>query len=312
MRRPTAPPDKSFFRASRTPDGESAVSVGFGTVRISIAGLGEDNARLLVERNAPFSSARPSAAGGLSLNVGLEDFEYFIQPPERPERNPILIACDGTVIRYLGYRLAAMFDLESSEGTVLLSRGEYEPLTHAFDNLLMACTAWLAATGGGAMVHGTGVVRRGKGYLLFGPSGAGKSTAAKHSGNAKVIGDDVSVVLPGEDGKLNLVGNPFRGAFREAEPVVGSFPLEACFRLVKAERSEIVDASRLAVYAALVGNFPFVADSFNRRPDLMDRMEGSFRDVPMRNLHFARDATFWDEIDRFTAPSPSVTPPEDR
>jgi hypothetical protein len=48
--------------------------------------------------------------------------------------------------------------------------------------------------------------------------------------------------------------------------------------------------------AELVGNLPFVADSFQVRPDLFEQVERTFADCPLAHLHFRPDDSFWDAI----------------
>mgnify|MGYP003565494104 CR=1 FL=1 len=148
------------------------------------------------------------------------------------------------------------------------------------------------------MVHGAGVVMNGKGYLFYGPSGAGKSTLARLAKSAAVIGDDISVVLPGEEKGLELVGNPFRGAFVDSTPVSGGFPLQAGFRLVKAAEVEVREVSRARALGELVANLPYVAEAFDDSPGLFARVERAFQGVPLYHLLFRKDDSYWDAIER--------------
>ncbi len=80
--------------------------------------------------------------------------------------------------------------------------------------------------------------------------------------------------------------------------MIGRFPLAAGFRIVKAERAEVRPAPRVRTFAELVGNLPFVAEEFARRPDLFERVERAFASLPLAHLHFAKDDTYWDAIER--------------
>lgn len=250
----------------------------------------------LGERFAPFSGPSPRAADALGIALGVEPVDYFIEPPPTPELNPVLIVCDGARVRYLGYRVAGWFEIEGTRGQVLLARGGYEPAERALENYLRAAVAWRAASRGGALVHGASAVWNGNGYLFFGPSGAGKSTLAACNRRARVISDDLSLVLPGADGSLELVGIPFRGTYCGGDPVVGRFPLRAGFRLFQAARAEVRDAARVRLLAELVGSLPFVAEAFGRRPDLFAGFERAFAGVPLAHLHFRPDESYWDAI----------------
>ena len=110
-----------------------------------------------------------------------------------------------------------------------------------------------------------------------------------------MISDDLTLALPGERG-LELVGSPFRGTYTGGPQVLGRFPLVAGFRLVQATVAEVRSAPRILVFSELVGNLPFVAEAFERRPDLFAAVDRTFRAIPLQRLHFRKDDDYWDAI----------------
>jgi hypothetical protein len=264
----------------------------------ALAGLDAPRAEELLRRYAPYSAEAPSVAepGVLRVAVGLEERDYFVTPPERPEFNPVFLEVDGARIRYVGYKVAGWFDSAGDDGVLLLARGTYEPDLRAFENYVRAAVAWRAASLGGALVHAASAVRKDRAYLFYGESGAGKSTLAAVTKRATIVSDDLSLVLPGAEG-LVLVGSPFRGTYEGGAPVEGSFPLAAGFRLIQAERAEVRPVSRAQALSEVVGNLPFVAEAFAARPDLFAAIEASFSRVPLAHLHFRKDDSYWDAID---------------
>lgn len=296
MSKQGAIPEMEFFAAPRPAAGPWRVGIAMGGLEIALSGLSEDLAARLRRRFAVYLVDGQVSREALQVAVGEEDREYFIDPPETPEFNPILIRCDGDRVRYMGYRVAGWFDTRGGAGSLLLARGTYEPAERAVENYIRAAVAWQAATLGGALVHGASAVLDGKGYLFFGPSGAGKSTLSECNTRAMVISDDLSLVLPDREGRPQLIGSPFRGTYEGGDPVVGRFPLVAGFRLVQAESAAVREVSRVRVFGELVGNFPFVAEAYAERPELFGSMEEAFRDIPLRHLHFRRDDSYWDAI----------------
>jgi hypothetical protein len=234
----------------------------------------------------------------LKVRLGREDRDYFIDPPARPEPNPVILACDGERVRYLGYRLAGWFDTLGGRGEILLARGDYEPAERAIENYVRAAVAWQAASRGGGLVHAASAVWQGRGYLFYGESGAGKSTLSAVNTRAAVVSDDLSLVLPGRSGGLDLVGSPFRGTYDQGEPVHGRFPLAAGFRIIKDSRADVRPVPRVRALAELVGNLPFVAEAFAGRPDLFERVAASFGRLPLAHLHFAKDDSYWEAVER--------------
>jgi hypothetical protein len=269
-----------------------------GAIRVEIEGLDAALAATLRSRYGPYAddgAPRPDAA--LRVRLACEERDYFIEPPDVAEFNPVWLACDGVRIRYVGHQLAGWFDTRARRGEILLARGTYEPELRALENYIRCAVAWCAAECGGALVHAASAVRNGKAYLFYGESGAGKSTLSAVDTRGRVVSDDLSLVLPRPGGGLDLVGSPFRGTYEEGAPVVGRFPLAAGFRIVKDERAEVRPVQRAVGFGQLVGNLTFVAEAFRERPDLFASVEAAFAGVPLFHLHFRKDDSYWDAID---------------
>jgi hypothetical protein len=287
-----------FFDRSLPSRGDEELRIELGRVRLTLSGLDGELKGELLKRYAPFEGHFEDSAGGLKVEVLDEARDYYIDPPEKAEFNPVLLACDGTRIRYLGYRVAGWFDAPGGKGRLLLAHGEYEPAHRAVENYIRAAVAWQAASLGGAFVHAASAELNGRGYLFYGESGAGKSTLAECNRRARIISDDLSLLLPAGDGGIELVGSPFRGTYEGGEVVTGQFPLRAGFRIIKDERAAVKSVARIRALSELVGNLTFVADSFGARPDLFERLESIFKDIPLAHLHFRRDDSYWDAIER--------------
>src|SRR5262245_51052255 len=239
VKRPTQPPPMEFLLSDLPRAGEASVGIELGPIGISIEGCDPLLAEELRTRYGPYARDLDPSRVRLRFEVVRDENEYFIDPPPRPEVNPVYVALDGDRIRFLGYRLAAFFDTGPGAGRIVLASGTYEPAVRAIENCLRASTAWQAFGLGGAFVHGASAVLRGRGFLFYGASGAGKSTLSACNRRAAVVSDDLSLVLPDEGGRLMLVGTPFRGTYTGGPPVLGSFPLAAGFRLVKAAKAEV-------------------------------------------------------------------------
>jgi hypothetical protein len=294
MRPAVSPPPAEYFDASFAPAGGNTLTLDIGGVAIRLRGLPPEPERRLRERYGKF--VVDGFADGLDVELCRDDREYFIDPPATTELNPVHLECDGDRVRFVGYRLAGIFDTAGGRGRALLAGGEYEPVDRALENYIRAAVAWQAAEKGGALVHAASAAWEGRGYLFYGESGAGKSTLAECNRRALVLSDDLSLVLPGEDGHPQLVGSPFRGTYEGGDRVVGRFPLVAGFRLVQDERAEVRDVDRARALSELVGNLPFVAEGFSARPDLFATVHRAFAKVPLKHLHFRRDDSYWDAI----------------
>jgi hypothetical protein len=286
-----------FFGAARPVAGEGTVRLELADLRIELTGLDETLAGQLERRYRPYTAETTWAGPGLRVRVGREDRDYFIEPPPQAELNRVLLRCEGNRVRYVGYRVAGWFDVLDGKGDLLLARGTYEPAERAVENYVRAAVAWQAASRGGALIHAASAVYRDRGYLFYGESGAGKSTLAECDRRGRVVSDDLSLVLPGPRGGLDLVGSPFRGTYEGGAPVQGRFPLAAGFRILKGPKAEVRAVARSRALAELVGNLPFVAESFAVRPDLFARVEERFSTIPLSHLVFRKDDSYWDAVE---------------
>jgi hypothetical protein len=281
----------------RPPAGPGRFRLSLGPLHLDLHGLDAHRAGELRARYGPYASEpEESLPGGLQVSVRVDERAYFLEPPARPEFNPVFLDYAAGRVRYLGYKVAGWFDTSGGHGVLVLAQGTYEPDLRAFENYLRAAVAWQAAERGGALVHAASAVLDGRAYLFYGQSGAGKSTLAACNRRATVVSDDLSLVLPGEEGRPELVGSPFRGTYEKGPPVLGRFPVAAGFRLVQDTRATVKPVPRSRALAELVGNLTFVAELYGRAPELWEALERTFRDVPLAHLHFRKDDSYWDAI----------------
>lgn len=294
MRRIIQPPEAGHFEGEYAAAGDATFVLRIGEIVLRLRGLPGALRDRLATRYEKFSVHEFD--DGLDIEVCDAGRDYFIDPPEVSEFNPVHLVCDGDRVRFVSYRLAGVFDTAGRAGRVLLARGEHEPADRAMENYIRAAVAWQAAERGGALVHAAGAILDGKGYLFYGESGAGKSTLAECNRRATIVSDDLSLVLPAGDGTLELIGSPFRGTYEGGAQVVGHFPLAAGFRLVQADHARVEKIERIRALSELIGNLPFVAEGFVRRPDLFAKIERSFASVPLMHLHFLKDDSYWDAI----------------
>ncbi len=99
-------------------------------------------------------------------------------------------------------------------------------MTRVFEQLLYQAfySARAARRYDAALMHASGVIRGGAGFLFVGASGAGKSTVADLSQDDTVINDEVCLVEFGGGGPV-LHSTPFNGLYRRKQ--AGRAPLRA-------------------------------------------------------------------------------------
>ena len=95
MRRPTAPPEMAFFADSRPSAGGHSLGIELGGLSWNLSGLDEALASCLRERYGPYARDAVHSDTSLDVRLSVEPVDYFIDPPEEPELNPVLLALDG-------------------------------------------------------------------------------------------------------------------------------------------------------------------------------------------------------------------------
>ena len=293
----TGPPSLDEFRLYTEPAGDRSARVDIAGVVVEFEGLPRDLAAQMERTYAPYLSAPSGLGRPLRIRVRQAPVEYFLPPgfARGWEIYRMVTALENGVFRSMSYRLAAWFDVARRQGEVALGRGELDPAPRALENFLRSAVAWLALDRGGFFLHGAGIVRGGRAFLFYGPSGAGKSTLAAMNRDGRVISDDLTLVLGGPGG-LVAAGGPFRGTYRQGDPVVGTYPVAGFYRLRKDDRTAVGPEDG-GCFADLLGNLPFVVDQLPRHPEIMDRVRSTVDGARLRYLHFQRDVDFWPAID---------------
>jgi hypothetical protein len=166
------------------------------------------------------------------------------------------------------------------------------PLIDLEGFLRMAC-ALLAYREGGLLVHGAALVVNGNAHLFIGQSGSGKSTVVALSPGATALGDDLVLLRPDRQGWL-VYGTPFWNAHSVArQGQISCGVLTGVYKLVKDPRVYLETMSPAAATAELAASCPVVNGDPSSLPGLMTRCRQLAADVPVRRLHFRKDAAFW-------------------
>lgn len=291
------PPEVGAFRAWNDRAGPRAARIDISAVAVEFDGLPDDLADQMTGAYGPYLSGPTGEGRPLRIRVRRAPVEYFLSPgfTRGWQVYRMLTAFEGGVFRTVSYRLASWVDVGRREGEIALGSGELDPAPRALENFLRSSVAWMALDCGGFFLHGASIVRGGRCFLFYGPSGAGKSTLAAADTEGEVISDDLTLILK-EGDRLVAAGGPFRGTYTRGAPVVGTFPVAGFYRLRKDDRTWVRPDDG-GCFADLLGNLPFVVDQFPRHDHLIDRIRAIVAGVPLRYLHFYKDANVWPAID---------------
>jgi hypothetical protein len=188
----------------------------------------------------------------------------------------------GSSIAVDGLGFTGAFDEVTGRGVI-----NQPPDPEPIETLLTAIYASRLLSGGGCMLHAATILGKAGALVFFGPSGSGKTTVSELIGTG-VLTDEITAIRPGSRGYL-VSSVPWRGRSRTA-------PLAGLFRLKQATTTSVARLSPVDAVRELLPSVFFSradASEFGRLLETADRMT---RVVPVYELAFTRDGSFWDAV----------------
>lgn len=143
---------------------------------------------------------------------------------------------------------------------------------------------------GGALLHGCGVVRKGRGYLFTGPSETGKSTTAATCAPSEVLSDEIVCVRRAEGG-WRLHSTFWR---RDA---VGDAPLTAVFLMRRGDFPTLAAASPAEAVARLIENPSPPVEAFGGGAEMLELYSALVARTPCFHMRITPGASHWAEIE---------------
>ncbi|MFT6155984.1 MAG: hypothetical protein ACI9I4_000884 [Neolewinella sp.] len=196
-----------------------------------------------------------------------------------------------------GCDFRASIPLEETCSTGSLGVVNEEELAYpsVVENMLRVFTAYKAVESGGVILHSAGLVFDQQAYIFVGRSNVGKTTLTSkaHKHGAKVLSDDINMVLPGKNNSgYDAHAVPFTGEFgRTLEHADGreSYPLAALVLLEKGNSLRVTAVEPSDAMATLLVGCPFVNMDNKQAPLLFDAVAALAARVPVVRLQSARD-----------------------
>jgi hypothetical protein len=231
----------------------------------------------------------PPSSDTLAIRVRVEPGPAYIQHGVSPAWQVRSAMREGR-LEFLSHFESGAVDWAARQG-ILVMRSEGDP-----ENFLRVLYAWRCLQAGALLLHASGVIRHGRGYVFFGPSGSGKTTITRLSQNDTVLSDDL-VIIKQQAARFCVFGVPFRGDLPEAPRTNAVADLQGLFALVKHSEHRVSPMPAPEAVARLSACVPFVlTHSANARwvTEICASLNAA---VPVRKLCFRRDDEFWEIID---------------
>ena len=163
------------------------------------------------------------------------------------------------------------------------------------DYYLRVAFALLAHSAGGILMHTAGIVRDGRAYLFFGHSGSGKTTACRVSADQHTILNDDLILLTPQNGEWIAHGTPFWNP-TQIKPSNQNAPVAGMYLLIQAPHVAIHKLAPGQATAALISNVPVIPQDTFRSIKLLELLSTLQKNIPVYQLHFLPDNSFWDVI----------------
>lgn len=166
-------------------------------------------------------------------------------------------------------------------------------LKHAMVNVY---SAFIIHQEWGLLIHSCCILERGGAYLFAGRSGAGKSTVAQLSVPRTILSDEATIVQIGrEDGGVCTYVSPFRSD-TQMPAGEGRFPLSAVQLLFQSQRNSRVPTGKMEAVLQLMNRVFYWAHDPDETRKLLRMCKELVDRVPVYDLYFQKNDTFWEEI----------------
>jgi hypothetical protein len=211
-------------------------------------------------------------------------------PGPPPAEENLEVRCDDG--RWLLVRgdFRAAFDLRTRCGHLSCVMNPY-----SVDTLLRIVHSLLLAPAAGLLLHASGAVREGRGFVFSGVSGAGKTTMARLAPpGVSLLTDEISY-LRSTEGSFRVFGTPFSGELgTQGENI--SAPLAAVYLIEHGARNRFERVPEAVAVRRLLRNTLFFARESNLVAAVFATVCELARRVPVFRLEFVPDARVWEMI----------------
>lgn len=288
--------------------GDLSLSLRLPAVDIDLSGLSAVQRNALLESYAHFSSgSRESNEDSIHCNVyrlahvpELSSEELTLEGQYAPIISQ-LNDSDGFYVTGVNFKASLATD---GSGLSTLGVVNEHELAQAIviENYLRIISAHKVLQHKGVVLHSAGLVIDGQAYIFSGRSNAGKTTLTRkaYKAGARVLSDDINLVLPSKDKKgdsgYDAYAVPFSGEFGRTLDHAGgkeSYPIAGIVLLEQSDCLQTYPVTQSAAVARLLTGCPFVNTDEYESEALFDSVTGLVSKVPVIRLLSRKD----DDID---------------
>lgn len=262
--------------------GPHALTIEIGGLPLRLRTADPDFCSLLAQRYSSF--LHPESFPVMEFDL------VATAPGPLPTEQDLEVRCEQG--RWLLARgdFRASFDLRARRGHLVCV-----PNPYSVDTLLRVVHSLMLAPAGGLLLHASGGIREGRGFLFSGVSGAGKTTMARLAPpGVRLLTDEISYLRrAGND--FRVYGTPFCGELGIQGDDV-SAPLAAIYLIEHGPANRLARVTEPEATRRLMRNTLFFASDPGLVTDVFATVCELARRVPIFHLEFLPDPRVWELI----------------
>ncbi len=277
--------------------GQQHLVLHFPFVRAGLFGLSDRQHQILSRNYTMFTNGNVSSSVDMEIYAGWQSLMPLApkQLSLRGQYAPFKIR-QGNNLRITGVNFNACLPLFSGAyGQIGVACEDHLTHSNVIENVFRFLAAYRALSQQGIVLHSAGLVFDNQAFIFAGHSGAGKTTLTRkaYRAGARILSDDINLLLPDEGNGYLAHAVPFAGEFgRTLDLHWGeqqSFPVAAIILLEQGEQLALQTAAPAAAIARLVANAPFVNTDAHESAALFDSLTHLVRQTPVFKLINRRD-----------------------
>ncbi len=225
----------------------------------------------------------------LRIEVDVLSEKMIPDPPQDADRPEVRFDNGTERVTFAWQDISGEFDLASEKASMSCT---LSPIV--LNSFLRFVYSLVLLKESGFLVHASGLIKNGKGYIFPGKSGVGKTTISQLSPCATLLSDDLPLV------KIRhtplIFGTPFWGGLAVAGERT-SAPLAGIYFPVKDQENYRERLNARQVFEKLLPNVVFFFKNEKFSKQLFNLCFDLATKVPGYELHFLPDLSFWECMD---------------
>ncbi len=228
-------------------------------------------------------------------NTNRHKYRAFASAGPRPNRSHPNIVLKGTKVFFAGSDFDGYIDIKNRRGEAALTHLSAVPL----ESCLRICYSLMAIIHNGFLLHSAGVATGKKGYIFYGPSESGKTTITRLAPPSNTILSDNITLIRKLNGFYKAFGTPFYGDLSRPG-INASAQVKSLFLLKKDKKVYLQRLKHTETLSSLLSSVLFFTTESNITKRLFNLCCDLCAAIPIYELHFVPDGTFWRHINDIT------------